>query len=55
MTVEVKVTITTTDGEVLDTLFINGDNLEGIATHPAYMLAQSVKEVIEENFETREG
>lgn len=55
MAIEIKVTITKVDGEVLDTLYINGDNLKGIAVYPENMLAQSVVEVLSENFETREG
>lgn len=52
--IEVKVTITTMDGEVLDTRIVSGEYLKKVAVYPAAMLAQTIVEALEENFETRE-
>jgi hypothetical protein len=51
----VKVTITSENGEVLDTIFVDGTYLEGTAAHPENMLGAAIVEVIEENFETSES
>lgn len=51
--VELKVIIAKMDGEVLDVIMVDGEYLKPAAAYPEHMLAQCIKEALEENFETR--
>lgn len=55
MTIEVKVTVTTLDGEVLDTRIVNDSwSSKAGPMYSVASLAQSIVVTLEENFEVRE-
>lgn len=49
--IELIVSVRKKDGEVLEELVVNGDYLKPAAVYPEHMLAQCIKEVLEENFD----
>lgn len=50
---EVKVVVTSSTSEVLDTIFVSGEFLKAITAYPEHSLSQSIVEVLHENFKAR--